>query len=192
MDEDEYELANHLIGEARLWYYLGKSTEADENVKKLDKMIKDHLARKSGNSEEIQQGNSSLIHASASGRESSLGGTGSGWVGSPGIAQIHQFYDRHVMPNLRWCYDEVIGPFIQSPTVWFFDTAGWILGLGAIYTQPFIYAALILGLTLIGINEIYVPNSTFGTNPFPDYLAIFTWGLGSDVVSRSLSNLKKS
>lgn len=31
--------------------------------------------------------------------------------------------------------------------------------------------------------------STFGADPFSDYLGLLVWGLSADVASRSLSNL---
>ncbi|NYT02416.1 MAG: hypothetical protein GKC10_06650 [Methanosarcinales archaeon] len=74
----------------------------------------------------------------------------------------------------------------------FVDHRDIIMGILTVYAQPLMYLALLIGLLFLGINEIYVKNPVFGTDPFPDYLAAFTWGLGSEVLSRTLSNLKGS
>lgn len=80
--------------------------------------------------------------------------------------------------------------FSKNPIGKSLDFATRFIGVATVYIQPIIYVALIIGLTFVGINEIYIGNNTFGATPFSDYLAVFTWGLGSEVISRSLSNLK--
>ncbi len=56
--------------------------------------------------------------------------------------------------------------------------------------RPLLSLALLLGLSLLGIRALYVEKgTTFGSNPFSDYLGLIIWGLSADVTSRSVSNL---
>lgn len=56
--------------------------------------------------------------------------------------------------------------------------------------RPLMSLALLLGLSLVGIRALYVEKgTTFGSNPFSDYLGLIIWGLSADVTSRSVSNL---
>lgn len=66
---------------------------------------------------------------------------------------------------------------------------GWAEGIISVYIQVLMYLALLLGLSLVGLNTIYINNSTFGANPFPDYFSAFAWGLGAEIASRTFSNL---
>jgi hypothetical protein len=57
--------------------------------------------------------------------------------------------------------------------------------------RPLLYAALLIGLMIVGINSLYVEKGTiFGAKPVADYLGLVLWGLSSDVASRSLTNLQ--
>lgn len=57
--------------------------------------------------------------------------------------------------------------------------------------RPVLSLILLAGLSLVGINTLYVQNgATFGATPFPDYLGLILWGLSADVASRSLSSLQ--
>lgn len=57
--------------------------------------------------------------------------------------------------------------------------------------RPFLWFLLLLVLTLLGMQTLYVKAGTaFGAaGLYEDYLALFLWGLTADVVSRSLSSL---
>jgi hypothetical protein len=57
--------------------------------------------------------------------------------------------------------------------------------------RPLLYFVLLLGLLAVGLDSLYVTKgATFGARPFSDYLGLVLWGLGADVASRNLSNLK--
>lgn len=56
--------------------------------------------------------------------------------------------------------------------------------------RPLLSLALLFGLSVVGIRALYVEKgTTFGADPFADYLGLILWGLSADVASRSLSNL---
>lgn len=56
--------------------------------------------------------------------------------------------------------------------------------------RPLLYALLLVLLAYTGLSTLYVANgNTFGANAFADYMLLFTWGLTSDVASRTLANL---
>jgi hypothetical protein len=58
------------------------------------------------------------------------------------------------------------------------------------FARPLFSLILLLGLSVVGLRSLYVQKgSTFGADPFSDYLGLFIWGLSADVASRSLSNL---
>jgi hypothetical protein len=53
-----------------------------------------------------------------------------------------------------------------------------------------LYVALLVGLTLIGLQTLYVENGpTFGAQPISDYLSLVLWGLTADVASSTLGTL---
>ena len=59
------------------------------------------------------------------------------------------------------------------------------------FVRPLVYMVLIIGLTLVGLNTLYIEKGeTFGARPMSDYLTLFLWGLGADVASRSVSSLR--
>jgi hypothetical protein len=56
--------------------------------------------------------------------------------------------------------------------------------------RPLLSLALLFGLSLVGIRSLYVEKgTTFGSDPFSDYLGLILWGLSADVASRSVTNL---
>ncbi len=58
------------------------------------------------------------------------------------------------------------------------------------FARPLFSLTLLLGLSVVGMRSLYVQKgSTFGADPFSDYLGLLVWGLSADVASRSLSNL---
>ncbi|WP_414622789.1 hypothetical protein [Calothrix sp. CCY 0018] len=58
------------------------------------------------------------------------------------------------------------------------------------FARPLFSLILLLGLSIVGLRSLYVQKgTTFGADPFSDYLGLFVWGLSADVASRSLSNL---
>ena len=56
--------------------------------------------------------------------------------------------------------------------------------------RPLVFLLLVLALCAMGLQQLYLKNATFGSNPFSDYFGLFVWAISSDVASRSLSNLK--
>ncbi|MBD2080619.1 hypothetical protein [Leptolyngbya sp. FACHB-17] len=59
--------------------------------------------------------------------------------------------------------------------------------------RPILSLALLIGLSIAGLNTLYVENgTTFGARPLPDYLGLILWGLSADVASRSLSSFQGS
>jgi hypothetical protein len=57
--------------------------------------------------------------------------------------------------------------------------------------RPLLSIGLLVGLSLVGVNELYVEKGTsLGAKPLSDYWGLILWGLSADVASRSLSNLK--
>ncbi|MDY6902886.1 MAG: hypothetical protein SWZ49_33165, partial [Cyanobacteriota bacterium] len=58
------------------------------------------------------------------------------------------------------------------------------------FARPLFSLVLLFGLSTVGLRSLYVQKgTTFGADPFSDYLGLFIWGLSADVASRSLSNL---
>jgi hypothetical protein len=57
------------------------------------------------------------------------------------------------------------------------------------YGRPVVYVLLLLGLALVGLYNLYVRNSTFGSDGFFDYLTLFLWGISADVAQKSLQQL---
>jgi uncharacterized membrane-anchored protein YhcB (DUF1043 family) len=58
------------------------------------------------------------------------------------------------------------------------------------FARPLFSLILLFGLSIVGLRSLYVQKgTTFGADPFSDYLGLFVWGLSADVASRSLSNL---
>jgi hypothetical protein len=55
---------------------------------------------------------------------------------------------------------------------------------------PFLRLLLLLLLALLGLKELYVDGGgDFGARPLYDYLALFFWGFGAEVATRSLDNI---
>lgn len=58
------------------------------------------------------------------------------------------------------------------------------------FARPLFSLALLVGLSMVGLRSLYVEKgTTFGADPFADYLGLILWGLSADVASRSLSSL---
>ncbi len=55
--------------------------------------------------------------------------------------------------------------------------------------QPLLPILLVIGLSAVGLNSLYIDKKTFGTQPFPDYLNLIVWGLSADLASKSLTDL---
>ncbi len=56
--------------------------------------------------------------------------------------------------------------------------------------RPLIYLLLIGGLLILGLQQLYLKNMTFGSDSLSDYFGILIWAMSSDVASRTLSTLK--
>lgn len=55
---------------------------------------------------------------------------------------------------------------------------------------PFLRLLLLFLLALLGLKELYVDGGgDFGARPLYDYLALFFWGFGAEVATRSLDNI---
>ncbi len=58
--------------------------------------------------------------------------------------------------------------------------------------RPLLSIGLLVGLALIGLNELYIEKgTTLGAKPFSDYWGLILWGLSADVASRSLTSLNE-
>jgi hypothetical protein len=58
------------------------------------------------------------------------------------------------------------------------------------FARPLFSLMLLVALSVVGMRSLYMQKgSTFGADPFSDYLGLLVWGLSADVASRSLSNL---
>lgn len=59
------------------------------------------------------------------------------------------------------------------------------------FVRPLLYFVLIVGLTIVGLNSLYIEKGeSFGARPMDDYLGLLLWGLSADVAGRGLSTLK--
>jgi hypothetical protein len=56
--------------------------------------------------------------------------------------------------------------------------------------RPIIYLLLIGALILLGLQQLYLKNATFGSDPLSDYLGVLVWAMSSDVASRTLTSLR--
>lgn len=56
--------------------------------------------------------------------------------------------------------------------------------------RPTLYLVLIGFLIILGIQQLYLKNATFGSDPISDYLGLLVWAMSSDVASRTLASLK--
>lgn len=61
------------------------------------------------------------------------------------------------------------------------------------FARPLFSLVLLIGLSIVGLRSLYIQKgTTFGADPFSDYLGLLVWGLSADVASRSLSNLAET
>ena len=79
--------------------------------------------------------------------------------------------------RVRWVakligYDETVP---ENITFWFLRPLLWVL--------------LIVGLLVVGLQQLYLKDPAFGSMAFNDYFGLFVWGTSADVASRTLSNL---
>ncbi len=58
--------------------------------------------------------------------------------------------------------------------------------------RPTIYLFLIVALIILGMQQLYMKNATFGSDPFSDYFGLLVWAMSSDVASRTLTSLKSA
>jgi hypothetical protein len=56
--------------------------------------------------------------------------------------------------------------------------------------RPTTYLLLIGALLVLGMQQLYLKNVTFGSDPFSDYFGLLVWAMSSDVASRTLASLK--
>ena len=67
-------------------------------------------------------------------------------------------------------------------------------GLRAEFTlrvlRPILYVVLIGFLIIVGAQQLYLKNPTFGSDLFSDYFGLLVWAMSSDVASRTLASLK--
>ncbi|MBP5972428.1 hypothetical protein HW132_06700 [Brasilonema sp. CT11] len=97
-------------------------------------------------------------------------------VGSTAKSNVKKPVDKWVL----WLQKSVIflsgSEFRTQATYWF--------------ARPLFSLALLVGLSVVGLRSLYMQKgSTFGADPFSDYLGLLIWGMSADVASRSLSNL---
>ena len=56
--------------------------------------------------------------------------------------------------------------------------------------RPAIWGLLFAALLVLGMQQLYMKNATFGSDPFSDYFGLVVWAMSSDVASRTLASLK--
>ena len=59
----------------------------------------------------------------------------------------------------------------------------------AAYAYIALRVLMLLALTYVGLITLYAPSATFGSNGLADYSSMLLWGIGSDIASKTLSNL---
>jgi hypothetical protein len=68
-----------------------------------------------------------------------------------------------------------------------------ITGQWNLYAGYIFYLVLIIGLLIVGLQTLYInEGSTFGANPFSDYVKVFTWGLAGEIASKTLTKMTGS
>jgi hypothetical protein len=85
------------------------------------------------------------------------------------------------------------------------ETPNWFVRLLSLFTgingglraevtlrvlRPTIYLLLIGALIILGMQQLYVKNVAFGSDPVSDYFGLLVWAMSSDVASRTLTSLK--
>jgi hypothetical protein len=77
---------------------------------------------------------------------------------------------------------------------WLSTLTGITGGLRAKFTlwviRPAIYLLLIFALMYVGLQQLYLKNATFGSDPLSDYFGLLVWAMSADVASRTLTSLK--
>jgi len=69
--------------------------------------------------------------------------------------------------------------------------AGWLRGQVALSQvrltlfTVLAYLVLVIALSWLGYNQLYLASPTFGANPVADYFALLVWGVGVDLITRS-------
>lgn len=56
--------------------------------------------------------------------------------------------------------------------------------------RPLLYCLLLLGVLIVGIQQLYLKNPVFGSNPISDHFGLMVWAMSADVASRTISTLK--
>ncbi len=87
-------------------------------------------------------------------------------------------------------------PAVHVP--WWARALGFLTGVAGAFraevtlwlVRPLFYLLLVVALCALGMQQLYLKNATFGSDPFSDYFGILIWAMSSDVASRSLSGLK--
>lgn len=84
------------------------------------------------------------------------------------------------MRGARHWIAAVIGMALEARA----ETYRWIV-------RPLFYIFLLILLAYLGMQSLWVDNSTFGAGLVGDYVAILIWGMSTEVASKTLSSLKK-
>jgi hypothetical protein len=58
------------------------------------------------------------------------------------------------------------------------------------FLRPLLWLLLIVGLLVVGLQQLYLKDPIFGSTAFNDYFGLFVWGTSADVASRTLSSLR--
>jgi hypothetical protein len=69
-----------------------------------------------------------------------------------------------------------------------FDLSRW-RAEHAVYAYVALRLFTVIALTYAGLVALYVPNVTFGSSGLVDYGSLLLWGIGSDIASKTLSNV---
>jgi hypothetical protein len=58
------------------------------------------------------------------------------------------------------------------------------------FLRPLLWLMLLFGLLVVGLQQLYLKNPSFGSAAFSDYFGLFVWATSADVASRTISTLR--
>ena len=58
------------------------------------------------------------------------------------------------------------------------------------FLRPLLWFLLLVGLLVVGLQQLYLKDPSFGSAAFSDYFGLFVWATSADVASRTISTLR--
>lgn len=58
------------------------------------------------------------------------------------------------------------------------------------FLRPLLWLLLLAGLLVVGLQQLYLKDPSFGSAAFSDYFGLFVWATSADVASRTISTLR--